>query len=139
MDKQERRQAHFNKAYLGVIAQGEPATAYSPHTSSGLRCVYLADNGSKCAVGHLLSEEELQKYGDVLGGVDDLWDGMYLREDADHDHPFYEDARFYDAMQNKHDNLMGYSGTEFVEAFKQEMASFARFYNLTVPDETATA
>lgn len=139
MDKQERRQDHFNKAYLGVIAQGEPATTPSSYGSSGLRCVYLTDNGSKCAVGHILTEEELRKYGSVMGGVSDLWNDMYSRGDADYEHPFYADGSFYSAMQERHDDLMGYSGPEFVEAFKQEMREFAKIYELTVPDETAVA
>ena len=38
MDKQqERRQDHFNKAYLGVIAQGRPS--YSNELGGGSLCL----------------------------------------------------------------------------------------------------
>ena len=90
-------------------------------------------------MGHLLSEGELQKYGSAIGGVLDLWNDMYRRGDADKDHPFYEDVDFYTAMQESHDDLMGYSGPEFVSFFRHDMKSFAQHYGLEVTDETAVA
>lgn len=136
MGKQERRQDHFNKAYLGVIAQGEPAVWKAQGATN---CMYLTKTGSKCGVGHTLTEKELEKYGNYLGSVDYLWQEMKRGGDADEDHHFYHDLDFYQDLQEVHDNLMSYEGGEFVESFKYYMASFAQRYNLTVPDETATA
>lgn len=133
MDKQQRRQEHFNKAYLGVIAQGKISM------SDTGTCLYLSPYGAKCNVGHILSEKELEKYGSFLGSVDSLWDEMAHNGEADSDHPFKADEFFYLGLQEVHDNLMTYEGEEFVSNFKYSMASFAQRYNLTVPDETATA
>lgn len=134
MDIQERRQDHFNKAYLGVIAQGEP----SVNTTEGT-CVYLSPHGSKCAVGHILSAEELERYGYFQGAVDSLWGRMRDEGFADYDHPFYSDRDFYFDMQEVHDGLMHESGPEFVMAFKTKMKLLAYKYKLEVPCETAVA
>lgn len=42
----------LNKAYLGVMRQGQPSVS-----SDGRNCVYRGKNGLKCAVGHLISDE----------------------------------------------------------------------------------
>ena len=132
MDMQERRQDHFNKAYLGVIAQGECSGKIS---GKNFTCMYLSPTGSKCAVGHILSEQELKDFGGYLGGVKDLWMVMGY----DEDHPFYSDYDFYNDLQDVHDTLQGGSGPEFVMTFKYDMRRFAERYKLTVPDETAVA
>lgn len=123
MDNQDRRQKHFNKAYLGVIAQGEPAI-------NGALCSYLTTTGSKCSVGHILTEDELKLYGHCKGPVRDLYVAMGRPED----HPFYTDRSFYEDMQEVHDNLMYESGAEFVSSFKQNMKLFAAKYKLEVPE-----
>lgn len=38
----------------------------------GGTCMYLAPDGNKCAVGAILSDEELKRYGDYEGGLYDL-------------------------------------------------------------------
>lgn len=127
------RQEMFNKAYLGVIKQGDPAVQSHPNTD-GLMCSYLAPDGRKCAVGHLMTEEELKVMGAFKGGVQDLADDWadclprpeWLMGDKNLD--------FLSHLQDTHDNLMGYDGAEFVENYKYDMAKFASFYDLTVPE-----
>jgi hypothetical protein len=128
-------QEMFNKAYLGVIKQGGPAAQRNPGTG-GLQCSYLTSNGLKCNVGHLMSEEQLAAMGGFMGGVESLhtdWryttslpvpEWLMEREDRD----------FLAGLQDVHDNLMHYSGEEFVNYFKHDMAKFAYRYNLTVPE-----
>lgn len=127
------RQEMFNKAYLGVIKQGGPAVQSNPNTE-GLMCSYLAPDGRKCAVGHLMTEEELKVMGRFKGGVQDLADDwadclpypewLFGNENLD----------FLNHLQDTHDNLMDYDGAEFVDVYKYNMAKFAAFYNLTVPE-----
>ena len=136
MDRQqERRQDHFNKAYLGVIAQGGPSKR---EFMSGETCAYLGNNGRKCAVGHILTEDELKVMGAFCGSVIDLWDEFF----RDYDHPFSQDATFYEDMQDAHDEFFEYDEEEFVHRFKVKMMAIALEYNLQlpkVPDETTTA
>lgn len=47
----------FDKAVSGVLAQGGPALSDSH--SSDLACSYLNAKGRKCAVGHLLTAQQL--------------------------------------------------------------------------------
>lgn len=138
MDIQQRRQEHFNKAYLGVIAQGGPAYRKSNGEGDFGGCMYLAPNGNKCNIGHILSDKELEDFGDFIGGVHDLWAQMRL----DYDHPFYLDRLFYDSLQEVHDNLIDFNGEKFIHLFKKDMMDFALAYDLQLPkvgDETATA
>ncbi len=137
-DKQQRRQDHFNKAYLGVIAQGGPS--YDRNVQDGVgSCLYLAPNGNKCAVGHILTKKELEDFGDFIGGVGELANRMGLGPD----HPFKSDEDFYAGIQNIHDRLdVDVEGSEFIPYFKRHMMAFALEYNLQLPkvgDETATA
>lgn len=115
MDIQQRRQDHFNKAYLGVIAQGGPAYRKGSGEGDFGGCMYLAPNGNKCAVGHILTKKELEDFGDFIGGVRDLWAQMRF----DYDHPFNSDNQFYVCMQKVHDDLIDSSGEGFIHRFKK--------------------
>jgi hypothetical protein len=127
------RQEMFNKACLGVIKQGGPSVQTNPNTE-GLMCSYLAPSGSKCAVGHLMTEEELKVMGRFKGAVQDLAEGWadclpfpeWLVGD--------ENLDFLSHLQDTHDNLMDFEGAVFVSHFKSDMAKFAAFYSLTVPE-----
>ena len=125
MDNQQQRQDHFNKAYLGVIAQGEPAV----DKATG-RCQYLSESGSKCNVGHILTDEELEKWGDFAGGVTHLCHEKI----GSKEHPIRSDKDFYIDMQEVHDNLYTFTGSYFVGQFKQNMKLFAAKYKLEVPE-----
>lgn len=125
MDKQQQRQEHFNKAYLGVIAQGEPAIG-----GSTSQCQYLSASGSKCSVGHLLTEEELEECGSYLGCFSALIVDKTFRDG----HPFYADKIFYSKLQLVHDELWSLSGPTFVDFFKRGMKLFAEKYKLEVPE-----
>lgn len=125
------RQEMFDKAYLGVIKQGGPAVQPN-HNTGGSMCSYLTPDGRMCAVGHLMTDEELKVMGIFKGGVFDLRDEW--GEDAPAWMQEQDDRDFLAAMQDAHDNLMGYEGREFVTNYMHDMEKVAAFYNLTVPE-----
>jgi hypothetical protein len=51
-------QAAFDKATAAVIAQGKRSIA-----DDGDSCLYRGPNGTKCAVGHLMSDEQMSRFG----------------------------------------------------------------------------
>lgn len=135
MDKQQRRQDHFNKAYLGVIAQGGPSKRVFHGSES---CAYQGDNGRKCAVGHILTDDELVTMGGFCGSVGDLWQSQI----RNYDHPFNKDATFYEVLQSAHDDFHDLDEDDYIHHFKVRMMSIALECNLQLPkvgDETATA
>ena len=72
------------------------------------RCIY---NGSKCAVGALLTDYELHKFGHVDGNVTDL---LELMEDCGHDTPLYRvDRSILRRMQIEHDDLTNWGAGGF--------------------------
>ena len=74
-------------------------------------CVY---NGSKCAVGALMTDEEQEEYGDYEGGVFCLLEEM---EEDGHDSALHAlDYGFLSKMQYLHDNEANWSYEGFVAA-----------------------
>ncbi len=66
MNKQEA----FNKAYLGLKSQGFQKSLYDG--VEGI-CAYRGKLGLKCAVGHIISDEEYRvEYDDWALGVTDV-------------------------------------------------------------------
>lgn len=114
-------QDHFNKAYLGVIAQGKPSL-----NSTDRYCVYRAPDGSKCAFGHLLKSKDYCKSMDYAGGqsASTAIDTYNLKG-------FDDNLDFYDSLQQCHDNAA--DDHDFVASFKNRMAVLAKDYGLTVP------
>lgn len=86
-------------------------------------CVY---NGSKCAVGALMTDEEQDKFGDFAGAVDSLLKGMLKEghESTLHNLNLY----LLDDMQHLHDEGFNWSGEGFDAEGKAEM--IANKYNL---------
>ena len=87
-------------------------------------CVY---NGSKCAVGILMTDEEQEKFGYYEGDVEDLLRGM-LKEGHKstlHGLNFY----LLEDMQVLHDQEVNWSDKGFDAEGKAEM--IANKYNLT--------
>lgn len=71
-------------------------------------CVY---NGSKCAVGILMTDEEQEKFGTYKGGVEDLLSGMALKGHTSHLHQL----NFYmlEEMQKIHDDSYNWNDEGF--------------------------
>lgn len=126
-DNKQAMQDIYNRACAGVIAQGVPARA-----ANGGSCQYrLPYEGGvlKCAIGHVLTDEQIKKYGvqestnphrfapELLA---ELLPGMF-RMNA---------QLFLVELQQCHD-MAGVSTTgTFLEGFKKRAYGFARHYGL---------
>lgn len=102
-------QTAFNKAYLGLKAQGFERSA---NPNYGL-CLYRGPNGLKCAIGHIMSNEQysgesvrLNSYCIELG----------------------LDYYFAKRLQLAHDNALDSSGVEYA------LKNVAIAYGLTIPE-----
>lgn len=119
------RQEAFNTAYFGVIAQGCASIANE-------HCLYRGPNGTKCGIGHLLTDEEAKSL-DVdtrNNSVDFLL--MHGRLPARFSPA---DKDFYSGLQSAHDraSVGNPSGSLFVLNFQSRMGRLAKAYGLSVP------
>lgn len=113
MDMQEA----FEKAYLGVLRQGKLAKgAYQI-------CYRMAD-GAKCALGHLMSDEDLAKL-----------DAFRLNSEAFHNVRDYVmldlDLDFLIDLQCAHDRAKS------LEDFSDRMKRVAEYFRLEMPEPQA--
>jgi hypothetical protein len=128
-------QEMFDKAYVGIVKQGRPAYTICPETGD-VHCVYLASDGDMCAFGHIMDgivdkdsprwNSKQGVYGSDLGS---LFDGV-----PEHGSPHY----LASCIQTAHDKpadayASNKDGAVFIEAYKKEMATIAKSYNLVVP------
>lgn len=115
------RQEVFDKAYLSIVAQGRRSADLGS-------CLYRGPSGAKCAVGHLLSDEQIKKYNVV--NSESVWDldrdliSEILPDDDEAPH-------FLSSLQVVHDTAR--TPETFVQDFKRKAAGFADRYNLQVP------
>ena len=74
------KQQTFDKVCRAVLRQGEPSR-------SDYRCMYRGPRGLKCAVGHLIEDDEYKKSWDRASpaGVHQLEDLRSLMESKGHD------------------------------------------------------
>lgn len=87
-------------------------------------CVY---NGTKCAVGALMTDEEQEKFGDYAGGVLSL---KYHMTDCSHTSTLHTlDLNFLEEMQYLHDNFNNWSCDGFCA--EGEAEDIANKYKLT--------
>jgi len=118
-------QVLFDKACAGVIAQG----AQSLMPGDNFTCAYRGTDGKKCAVGHLLSDEQIAMYGIkemdnpekfvtelVRLLVPGIQTGMAVE--------------FLSDLQDAHDNSHHYSGSAFVSDFRYRANLIAQKWNL---------
>lgn len=119
----------FDKSVGGVIAQGGPGVMWC---DEGSTCVYLADDGKKCAAGQLLSSEALERtrrqsfgslfipgHPDPMAGVADLliMSGITL-----------DQFLLVGALQKAHDDNSRVS--DFLFVFKVAVEQVAADYSL---------
>lgn len=113
----------FNKATAAVIAQGVRS---SNGDEAGATCLYRGPNGIKCAVGHLLSDEQMRKYEVAnAAGAGSFTDSLLQEIAPDTDLDTLRS--FLDALQGAHDSA---SGSCFVETFKRNANAVAKLYDL---------
>lgn len=115
----------FNKAYLGLKAQGR----MSYKKAGGMDCAYCGENGAHCGIGFLVTPE-----------VGELWDASTTRDYGtaiitvvSRKLPGVEDwmvenLTLLDAIQRAHDRI-----THWNVEFEREFACVAREHNLEVP------
>lgn len=120
-----------------LLDQGKRSVFPNPHISGGIRCSYHNEacdmNGPKCAVGHILSEEEHRLVderklnGSGVGGL--------IEQFGYNDFVSLEKRRFLTLLQDAHDTSGTYVGTETSELFRKNfvirMRELARKYDLS--------
>ena len=119
----ETKQAAFNKAYLGIIAQGGASIA----NNGG--CMYRGNNGAKCGVGHLINDD------DYKAEIEDNGIGSLTK--AGHVRAYGElTTSFLGGLQSAHDRAhkMSRQNEEpFFKEFVYQMKHFAAAHKLDVP------
>ena len=117
-------QVIFDKACASVIAQGCQSTMPGDTTT----CAYRGKNGVKCAVGHLLTDDQIAMYGVKEKDTPEKFASALLRElvpgiqtgDA---------VQFLSDLQDAHDNSHD-DTTSFVVDFKYRANLIAQKWNL---------
>lgn len=125
----------FNKAYLGVIAQGGPAM-------SGIHCVYLTDDGKRCAIGHAIKDIVNDNNPALKIRKSFFWLVRAFEEVGDNSISFLKEINkaahrsklgLIGRIQGCHDNVAHYFSGDFVEEYKSRMADVARDFSLEIP------
>jgi hypothetical protein len=122
-------QVVFDTAVRALIKQGRSGSEY------GI-CQYRASNGTKCAVGHLISDAEYYQHS-----MDDLRLSEVMMVLSPSNPLKKATLSFVQQLQNAHDqassveqNVDNYSGPPrptFVEAFKSRARKLAHDWNLS--------
>lgn len=124
------RQEVFNKVARALKKQGSqargPVSGWSAYgfVPGAYGCVYLTQDGRRCAVGHLIPDGHpgLQVEGSLNGLLDlypDLREILEIEDEED-------DLAFLSSLQEAHDDS---SGT-FLEEWVPRMRGIAERYNL---------
>jgi hypothetical protein len=116
----------FDKAYLGLKAQGFKQAVVIKANGYDLSCVYRGPNDTKCAVGHLISDElarsiEGRSVETLRGSPEEALLKAELGITSQDDLCFLED------LQECHDSTAAYR-------LAKDLAEFAHKYALTVPE-----
>jgi hypothetical protein len=116
----------FDTVARAILKQGVPSVGFK---SSGRidACQYRGVNGAKCAVGHLITDDEYSRSMENMN-VLDMQDRKLLPERLI---PFVD---FLKELQVAHDNPVRYEGMtesyEFIPEFIKNMRGIAKKYNL---------
>lgn len=122
-------QTAFDTATAGIIAQGKRS---SNGTEPGATCLYRGPEGLKCAVGQLLSDEQIEKHGvPNSAGVHAL--SRELIEEILPDIEYYRAVDFLSDLQTAHDEARG---NDFIASFTERANQVADAYGL-VPISSA--
>lgn len=121
------RQEAFEKAYKGIVAQG--CAARSPHGA----CLYRGPGNTKCAIGHLLTDEQIVKHNIPEGLGASFLPRSLLEELLPGD---IGAPMFFGDLQSVHDGAAHAEG-KFIDAFNSRAGAFASNYDLVVPEVAA--
>ena len=121
-------QEAFNKAVIGVVAQGGPSMK-SRHLGVSSQCVYHAKDGRKCAVGHLIEDED---YDHVIENktVTHLHVMGYIQKLSN------VSVELLVKLQDAHDSMLA---DENLDEFIADAKNIASRYNLTFPESEVKA
>ena len=123
MNPNDVLQAAFNKAVAGVLMQGGKSCMSSHNSTS---CAYRGEGGFKCAVGQLLTDEQITKYNVKEGSTPEDFSEELLAEVLPGvNGPVAED--FMEALQQAHDGAMS---ANFKQDFLRRANKVAEGFNL---------
>lgn len=122
MSRTLTKQEAFNLAYRGLKSQG-----FKSSTILGtISCVYRHPDGLKCAVGHIMTDEEYRPNFDEHSGVTAATVARLLNWQIV-DEPFQVD--FLTRLQEVHDEAANPSDMVL------RLEDFADSYNLEIPND----
>lgn len=106
-------------AAVKTYKQGKACVKYD--SDGDTACVYASPDepGVHCAVGHLMTEDELKKYGNVESSAHGLYENWGFRPELES----YE-ARFLNCLQMAHDTCEGSEGDKFKSKFQESLNRF---------------
>lgn len=111
----------FDKAVLGVVAQGKQSTS-----RDNMWCRYRGEKGLKCAVGHLIDDEY---YNTNLENEDATNHDVIIAVSNSIGRPLTKgERRLLDALQHAHDGSA--DNEEFIYEFKERIYEVALAFNL---------
>jgi hypothetical protein len=119
-------QAAFDKAVTGVLKQGCQALFNDGKSTS---CAYRGLNGTACAVGQLLTDEQIVKYGVVENEVPSTFKEELIAEllpNVDGETA----VLFLEQLQSAHDTALT---SKFKLDFWERAMGVARQFNLRMP------
>lgn len=118
-------QEAFNKAYIEVTKQGRPSSCLG-------QCLYRHPDGLKCAVGHLVSTQELRNLACRKGIQLEHLSALTIAD------AIGVNGNLLQCIQRCHDRPALQSGARmlryFVPIFQKRMKEVAEEYDLTVPE-----
>lgn len=127
------RQEMFDKAARGVIAQGGPSGV---RRFNAIYCKYRGPNGRKCAIGHLIEDDEAAETLDACSVAQTV--GALARRGFLFS---VKDADFLQRIQSAHDIAALSDDERFIREFREAMRGIAARYDLSpaVLDEPPAA
>lgn len=112
----------LTKSIMGVIEQGEGS--YIVDNDENVSCLYRSDEGNKCAVGHLISDEcyepRLEHSGTTTGLI------LNALEDSIGRVVTLDEIHYLRILQQAHDVACKRSidsDVDFIDTFKKELGS----------------
>lgn len=124
-----KRQEIFNKAYLGLKAQGKPAK------SKYGACYYSDNEGNKCAIGHLIADDTAKSW-EKCGYSDTSITSMVQHQQNGVEPWMNENIVFLSALQRRHDTIGNWDNPK--TGFEAKFVTFAKEWNLEIPDMEKT-
>lgn len=118
-------QEAFDKACQSVIKQGCKS---SESPIDGSICLYRGPNGLKCAIGHLINDEQMVKFNVDDGcTVRELDTDLIIQIIPEYKKEYLHVSLFLDCLQIAHDIS---DNNDFVNSFKENANIVAKRFNL---------